>query len=698
MAIGIDVTIDPSGAVSGGRTAVASLDAVEKAADQTTRSTSSLREELDSYSRTAYTATQRQLMYGKTLQNNTGITNRYAAATDTAGASMNRFNGFVGQAGFQLSDIAIQLGAGANAAMVFGIQGGQLLGFLSPLAGALATVAGILVGQFTGGMYGSAEATRELEDALSATNKEINEMSRAQALLAQARLTEGLTKDITELNTLNATIAVLNVEVDKYRTRVEGVQDSQLFGKGVLLAAEEFVQSIKDQEGALDAANLRSDELRANIDAMRKALENYNKVLEGNTLDEEDAEKVAERRANTIKNMSESLDVLRLRVAGSNREAAIQEVLHRTNAKEGSEYAKQVELLAGQQYDLQQQLRATNDEVKNYDKDGNYLQTLERQVELVNLSAREQAILRAEYALSEEATERQIQQARELAAALFDAQQARKQRPDTSDEDFETSVTGTSLAIAEENTTLLEELENQRQIIQLYQEEGIGDARAHAAALVAIDRQATVERANIAASGFGSLLALQQAYGDDSSGIYRTLLIAQKAATLSSVLLSSYDAIGKAWASAPFPYNLPAVATATVETGALSALVTAVTPSYATGGLAYGPGTGTSDSFTANLSNGEFIMPQRETMRNLGTLQAMRAGMDVTGGGGMPNLQIVNQTTGRIDSASMEYVDADTVRVIMREEMPGMLAAEVNNEYSQYNKAHQQQYVTQRKF
>ena len=90
-------------------------------------------------------------------------------------------------------------------------------------------------------------------------------------------------------------------------------------------------------------------------------------------------------------------------------------------------------------------------------------------------------------------------------------------------------------------------------------------------------------------------------------------------------------------------------------------------------------------------------MPQRETARNLGTLQAMRAGVDVNGKSS-PNIQIVNQTTGKIDSASASWVDEDTVRVLIREEMPSLLAAEVNDEYSQYNKAQQSQYTMQRKF
>lgn len=76
-----------------------------------------------------------------------------------------------------------------------------------------------------------------------------------------------------------------------------------------------------------------------------------------------------------------------------------------------------------------------------------------------------------------------------------------------------------------------------------------------------------------AESVFGDLSELTEMFVGEQSGAYRALFATQKAFSVASVLLSSADAIGKAWASAPFPANLPAVAIATAETGALSAMV-----------------------------------------------------------------------------------------------------------------------------
>ena len=88
-------------------------------------------------------------------------------------------------------------------------------------------------------------------------------------------------------------------------------------------------------------------------------------------------------------------------------------------------------------------------------------------------------------------------------------------------------------------------------------------------------------------------LAMQMSYGtqygsdfagmmmglvDQSSSAYAILYSVQKGFNLASAIMNGYTAISAAWASAPFPYNLPAVAIATMETGVLQAAISAVSP------------------------------------------------------------------------------------------------------------------------
>ena len=726
--VGIDVTINSSGAVSGGRTAVTSLNNIEKAADKTTKSTGSL-------------------------------------------------NSVMNQAGFQIADLATQLQYGGNVMQAVGVQGGQLIQAINPLAGAAFTVAGIMGGVLAPALFESADATETLDKSIEALGNtitvgadgvatftgQIERLSATNERAARAQIALAVNQTVDALNaandivsesiegldgwTSNLTNAAESLDIlDETLNRTglsteELLTETDLYGTGLSTLAG-YVSEVSselgvsvDQSVALtrsfaafqqnrtpetmqQLADTVNDVNEATGFTNRNLVEFAKVVNEGNINASQYSEVMRllksalgdldtvvtsstesfRRQQTSIISLSQEMLVLQQRAAGNEREAVILSAVFRSGAEAGSEYAKQVALLAGQNYDLSKAIRESSASVKEYDRDGQYIASLERQVGLIGESAREQAMLRAEYSLSEEATATQIEQARQLAGALYDAAEAKREQARQEREAKRESEQATEFSMGIVGDAAgLEALEQQRQTILAYQEQEIGDAQAHAAALLEIEKRTLAERASITASGLGSLLTLQRAYGDDSSGVYKTLLIAQKTATLYSVLLSSQEAIGKAWASAPFPANLPAVATATVETGALAATVQALTPSFATGGLAYGPGTGTSDSFTANLSNGEFVMPQRETMRNLGTLQAMRAGVDV-GGRSAPNLQIINQTTGKVDSASVEWVDQDTVRAIIREDVPGILAAEVNDEYSQFNRANQSQYVTQRKF
>jgi len=54
-------------------------------------------------------------------------------------------------------------------------------------------------------------------------------------------------------------------------------------------------------------------------------------------------------------------------------------------------------------------------------------------------------------------------------------------------------------------------------------------------------------------------------------------------------------------------------------------------PTFASGGLVSGPGTGTSDSITARVSNGEFVTRATATRANRDTLEAINQGANLTG-------------------------------------------------------------------
>lgn len=77
---------------------------------------------------------------------------------------------------------------------------------------------------------------------------------------------------------------------------------------------------------------------------------------------------------------------------------------------------------------------------------------------------------------------------------------------------------------------------------------------------------------------------------------------------------------------------------------------------YALGGYVSGPGTGTSDSIRARISNGEFVVNAAATSRNLPMLQAINSGGDVAptdGRSWRPGVQINNNVTVSSERSQM---------------------------------------------
>ena len=144
------------------------------------------------------------------------------------------------------------------------------------------------------------------------------------------------------------------------------------------------------------------------------------------------------------------------------------------------------------------------------------------------------------------------------------------------------------------------------------------DARREAAAEA---KQLELEKQALAqdtASAFGdvvgSIAGMLQAFGEENKELARL----SKVIALAQIAIETGVATAKgisAAMSVPFPANLAAIATtiATIISGMTSAISTVKGAKFATGGYVSGPGTGTSDSIPARLSNGESVINARST-------------------------------------------------------------------------------------
>ena len=153
---------------------------------------------------------------------------------------------------------------------------------------------------------------------------------------------------------------------------------------------------------------------------------------------------------------------------------------------------------------------------------------------------------------------------------------------------------------------------------ELKRQELIEDAyKAHKLRLQEIDaehNEATKELNNQQASmqlqAFSALTGSLMGLVDQSSSAYAALYVVQKSFNLAQAAMNGYTAISAAWASAPFPYNMGAVAAATIQSGVLQAAIEAVTPTgYASGGYT---GHGGKYDPAGIVHRGEGVLTQEE--------------------------------------------------------------------------------------
>lgn len=178
------------------------------------------------------------------------------------------------------------------------------------------------------------------------------------------------------------------------------------------------------------------------------------------------------------------------------------------------------------------------------------------------------------------------------------------------------------------------------EIDKLRQQDVLNEQQA-AQAKAQVDDQINQQRLSQMGQFYGALAGL-------SGSSNKTLAAIGKTSAIAQATISAYSAINKAWDSAPFPANLPAVAIVTAQTFANIAAI----EGFANGVVGIsGPGTGTSDSIPAWLSAGESVITAQATRNNRNTLAAMNAGANFdahrAGGGDVITVSPVFQIDAR---------------------------------------------------
>lgn len=222
---------------------------------------------------------------------------------------------------------------------------------------------------------------------------------------------------------------------------------------------------------------------------------------------------------------------------------------------------------------------------------------------------------------------------------------------------------------------------SQNDAVQKALDAGIIQHEEYYQTLKDIDAQYVASKQAILVGGyqsiFGSMTSLMSAFGGGQSRAYRIMANIEKGYALYSALLSEKVALSKAWASAPFPQNLVAVAKVALESSSIIGAINSFAPKgFSTGG--YTGNMGVND--IAGVVHGkEYVVNARNTVKYRDTLEQMNRGTYKEGG----NVQ-VNNYAGVAVTAKQE--NGLTI-IDVRNEIERKMRADVGNPNSVIGKS-----------
>lgn len=260
-------------------------------------------------------------------------------------------------------------------------------------------------------------------------------------------------------------------------------------------------------------------------------------------------------------------------------------------------------------------------------------------------NAKTQIMLTAEQARQEELDKKRKEQ------------QEKQQKGD----DFMAQIMG-------QNATELELLDIQEQqklaVTDKYREQGLINEEQYQAALNAINEQYATKRAEALGSSFGDMAANAKTAFGEASTAYKAFAIAQATIATYTSAIEAYKSTAAIPVVGPF---LAPVAAATAVAAGLANIAKIRSAREQGGQLSAGQ-----MSTIAERGKPEVIMPAGAS--RVRTAQQMKEIMGQNGGtSGGDNVTIVNNTTGRVDSAVTERDDEGRLRIIISETVASQL-------------------------
>lgn len=620
--------------------------------------------------------------------------NKLPNATKTAEASIKKLGNVAGQAGFQLSDFVVQVQGGTSAFTAFAQQGGQLFGAISPIAGLVATVAGVVGGALYNSLSDATDKSAQLaagletvKDALELSSDGTYAASEAFEIYVNQGASVADINNFVErglqslaaqaVSTAQQIVAAAQAINDGYSFLERGVANlatSTIAQSGNIAGAVEF--QTKAWEEATGATEEQRKQIKQFSQAVEQGLPGATEAFKGWLDTVTDGGKSGTVQLKALRNeVYRVSDIQRDQLAQEKGFANIRESL----AKQQQERQSKAEELARRIAEREAKrgasavARETAAAQRQQKAADTFLATLARQNsdELAAVKAQEEqklATLNEFYAkgnISQQAYEEAKTQ------IITDAEAKRneiitKQRDELMKKQMSADAYVAQMQALGESE--FAELDRQYSIklkkLDDFHAQGLVSEQDYQASLNAMNSEYALDRAKATSNAFGSMASNIGSALGEASGAYKAFAIVQATIATYTAAIEAY----KSTAAIPVvgPFLAPVAAAAAV--GAGMAQVSAIRSAREQGGqLAAGQA-----STIAERGKPEVIMPAGAS--RVRTVQQMREmmGQDSKSGGG-DNVTIVNNTTGRVDSAVTERDDEGRLRIIISETVASQL-------------------------
>lgn len=508
---------------------------------------------------------------------NTNLT-ATAKGVGQATTGMRGLSGVAGQIGFQLQDIAVQAQMGTSALVILGQQGSQVASVFGPtgaIVGAIIAVGSALLGMAT---------------ASGTAGESIEELAKKADSLGKSQLEDAINKANVELNDQQQVLIKTTEKVQ----RMEAAQKQSGLTAGVY--AVKLAEARAEQEAQSDVVNQLvanierlTNAMYGNVDAAeaaRKATQEIVSDLEFETrimgLNEaQRATAIAQRRAGVDASSAEGKAIENAATAMVNESQRLAELDKRKRESEAAarKAASQAE---SEQKRLQSQ----------YQSNENSLKKMAQQLSIAGLStqglAKEAAELAAAYSLGEGATQTQIDQAKQLAGALFDLNEQKRRQAEIEGKRKEAGRFVEQAAFDAASPLEQIDIEEQAKLAKLDEYHNLElislqefETTKNNIIKQAADERAAIELARnsmiLSASSdfFGGMADLTGAFAGEQSGAYKALFAISKGFAIANAALQLQTAIANA-SALPWPANFPAIAQAVALGGQIASGIAGV--------------------------------------------------------------------------------------------------------------------------